>query len=104
LWPTTIRSAAILRAYLADLVDRLARDHLAARREAGFAEAPQAVVEDAAVLLLLALLEFDVVDAALQADEAHGRRHHGHQVQLRLRPLRQLAQSSSAFWPASEPS
>jgi hypothetical protein len=90
LWPTMIRSAADLARVLGDFLDGFAGDHLAAGRPAGFLQPAQAVLEHAAVLLLLALFQFDVVDAALEADEAHGRRHDGHQVQFRLAPDGQL--------------
>jgi hypothetical protein len=82
---------ADLARVLGDLVDGLAGHDLAVgAAPAHLGQAAQAVVKDAAVLLLLALLQLHVVHAAFQADEAHGRRHHGHQVQLGLAPVRQF--------------
>jgi hypothetical protein len=75
---------------LGDLVDRLAHQHFAAGGIARVGEAVKAVVEDGAVLLFLALLQFHVVHAAFQAHEAHGGGHDGDEEELGRAPLREI--------------
>ena len=90
LWPTTMRSAAHRLRHAHDLVDRDAGDDLAAHVQPGRAQARHALVQHRLVARLLLAVAGRAVGPGLAGDQRHRRRHHRHQVQLRLAPLADL--------------